>query len=52
MTPLAFDYCPKNGKQEPTPKRLKILKDMIYIHYWDGSDDCDESDAHALSEGE
>ena len=39
-----FSYCPKNEKHGGTPKGTKILKDLIYIHYWDGPDDWDTDD--------
>ena len=38
-----FGYCPKNEKHGATPEGVKVLEDMIWIHYWDGPDDWDDS---------
>jgi len=47
-----FGYVPRNEKHGAAPKGIKVNKDFIWIHYWDGSDDWDESDTQALREGE
>lgn len=39
-----FNYSPKNEKHGASQKGFKVLKDVIYIHYWDGPDDWDDSD--------
>lgn len=39
-----FNYCPKNEKHGAIPEGTKVLEDIIYIHYWDGPDDWDDSD--------
>ena len=39
-----FTYSPKNEKHGASQKGFKVLKDIIYIHYWDGPDDWDDSD--------
>ena len=39
-----FNFCPKGGMHGTLSKRTKILKDIIYIHYWDGPDEWDDTD--------
>jgi hypothetical protein len=39
-----FDYCAKNEKHGGAPKGVKVLKDWIWIHYWDGPDDWDDKE--------
>ncbi len=39
-----FNYGPKNEKHGASQKGFKVLKDIVYIHYWDGPDDWDDSD--------
>jgi hypothetical protein len=39
-----FNYCPKNKEHGAVPKGVKVLKDWIYLHYFDGPDDWDGSD--------
>jgi hypothetical protein len=39
-----FNYCPKNEEHGAAPKGIKVLKDWIYLHYFDGPDDWDDSD--------
>jgi hypothetical protein len=34
-----FNYCPKNVEHGATPKGVKVIKDWIYLHYFDGADD-------------
>ena len=34
-----FNYCPKKEKHGAAPKGIKVLKDWIFLHYWDGPDD-------------
>jgi hypothetical protein len=34
-----FNYCPKNEEHGPVPNGIKVLKDWIYLHYFDGPDD-------------
>ena len=33
-----FSYCPQGEMHGHLKKGSKILKDIIYLHYWDGSD--------------
>jgi len=47
-----FGYVPKNEKHGAAQKGIKVVKDFIWIHYWDGSDDWDDSDVRASREGE
>jgi hypothetical protein len=47
-----FGYIPKNERHGAQPEGVKVLEDLIWIHYWDGSDDWDDSDARVLEEGE
>ena len=37
-----FDYCPKDKKHGSMQKVTKVLKDFVYLHYWDGPDDWDD----------
>ena len=37
-----FSYCPKNEEHGTVPKGTKVLKDIVYIQYWDGPDDWDK----------
>jgi hypothetical protein len=39
-----FNYCPKNEEHGAVPKGVKVHKDWIYLHYFDGPDDWDDSD--------
>ena len=39
-----FDYCPKGKMHGGHSGGLKVLKDYIYLHYWDGPDDWDSED--------
>jgi len=39
-----FDYCPRNEKHGAMPDGINVFEDIIYFHYWDGSDDWDDSD--------
>ena len=39
-----FGYCPKDEKHGAMPDGTRVLEDFIYIHYWDGPDDWDDSD--------
>ena len=34
-----FGYIPKYERHGALPEGVKVLEDMIWIHYWDGSDD-------------
>jgi len=47
-----FDYCTKNEKHGGAPKGVKVLKDWIWIHYWDGPDDWGDPDERASRESE
>ncbi|MBD3206594.1 hypothetical protein GF319_09675 [Candidatus Bathyarchaeota archaeon] len=37
-----FSYCPKGEMHGHLKKGSKILEDIIYLHYWDGSDEWGE----------
>ena len=39
-----FNYTPKNEKHGAIPEGSRILKDRIYLHYWDGPDDWDDQE--------
>ena len=47
-----FGYIPRKEKHGALPEGIKVLEDCIWIHYWDGSDDWDDSNALALEDGE
>jgi len=40
-----FSFCPKKEEHGANPKGTQVLKDIIYIHYWDGSDEWENEDS-------
>jgi len=39
-----FDYCPKDKEHGAFSKGTKVLKDYVYLHYWDGPEDWNDAD--------
>ncbi|OGD57949.1 hypothetical protein A3K78_04890 [Candidatus Bathyarchaeota archaeon RBG_13_52_12] len=39
-----FDYCPKDKEHGAMSNGTKVLKDFVYLHYWDGPEDWNDTD--------